>query len=287
MSPCAARWRSSAGARMPACTVTVARLAVELEHRAPCGACRAPPRRRARRAAAPRRRRRSCRRRTARPRARLARTARARRAAARGAREDDRVGRPVGRPGAQAHEVRIALAGGVQRPARRDRRGRPRRRRSRAAALERCSAQAATGAAHALRARPAGADARASPTRLAQEAQRVRGQRRRVAPDRPSPTSASRGRRARARQPLIRSRPSSASSIVAAAARRTMQPPKRARRSRSASGAARSSPPSRPPHRAVEAHLGLGRVQHARERRALDAAAPSQRRARARRRARA
>ena len=167
---------------------------------------------------------------------------------------DDCVGRALGLARAQAHEVGIALARGVQHALRvsvadvlgADDRAQRGERREGIVGAARRTRPSATGGRGALPGRPSRAGSRA---------------RARAAPARalglPSPTSASRG--SRASQPLIRSSPSSASSIVASAARRTRRPPKRGASFRNelwraevtgpSAGAARSSPRSRRPAR--------------------------------------
>ncbi len=209
---------------MPACTVTVsdsrssastlAQAAhVERDHRRVLAAQRRDARRR-----------RSCRRRTARPRASAARTARAApRTCSWRAGIDDRVGRPLRLARAQAHEVGVALARRVRTrsawssrtPSAPSERAQLRAGRSASAAGARRTCASATGGRGRAR----------RPDDLAQEAPAPAPAAPAAAPGSPQPhqriAGTDRAQGPTLSQPLIRSRPSSASSSVARAARRT------------------------------------------------------------------
>ena len=201
---------------------------------------------------------------------------------------DDRVGRALGlaaRAGARGRDSPCPRRAARARRARRGRRRAPTIARSCASAG---SAQRRGAAGAPGRARPADAAARRARPSRAGSASACGVQRRRVRRVAPAPPAHRRG--VAARQPLIRSRPSSASSIVAAAARRTMKPPKRGR---SPVSVWRSSIVTSVATRLTvdgvaagggslaacgrEAHLGLGRAQQTRERRALDPLRPCER----------
>ena len=241
------------------------RLAVELQHARPCGPCRAPPPPRARRAAAPRRRPRSCRRRTARPPASRARRAPARARSCSWSRGiDDRVGRALGLAGAQAHEIGVALAGGVQHPfgvVVADALGADDRA-QRAASV--CSPSARRRRAAPLPSATGGRGRSASADRLAQEVERVRRQRRRVGRVAPAPPAHRRRRRSRsatdplqAVERLVDRRRGGAAHHVAAEARRRRRSSDLAQLDRHLRRSVGASPRRR---RRREPHLGLRRL---------------------------